>query len=314
MTNGEPSTGSRQELRGQIREFLASRRARLSPEQAGLPVYGGGRRRVAGLRREEVAVLAGVSPQYYIRFERGDATGISPGIVDDIARALQLDAAERAHLLHLLRTAIAPTRAPQRPVSATEQVRPTVQRLLDAMESVPATVLSGRLDVLAANGLGRALFSPVFAGPDPVPNMALFTFLDPQAPALFRDWGTVANDTVAILRAEAGRDPHDRDLSDLVGRLSTRSDDFRVRWAAHDVRIHSDGVKRFRHPVVGDLDLPFETLPLGFDTTSGIVAYTAVPDSASADALSLLASWAASDAGAASATPAPSRPARPDVG
>ena len=175
------------------------------------------------------------------------------------------------------------------------------------MHNTPAMVMNGRLDVLAANTLGRALFSPVYADQDGVPNTALFVFLDPEARTFFRDWETVANDTVAILRAEAGRDPHDRDLSDLVGQLSTRSDEFRVRWAAHDVRIHSTGVKRFRHPVVGDLDLPYEQLPLGFDTSSGLVGYTAEPGSPSADALALLASWAASESSALTDT-APSAP------
>ena len=166
------------------------------------------------------------------------------------------------------------------------------------MHGTPAVVLNGRLDIVAANALGRALFAPVYADPEGTPSNARFVFLDPQAKTFFRDWDTVANDTVAILRAEAGRDPHDRDLSDLVGQLSTRSDDFRLRWAAHDVRIHATGVKLFHHPVVGDLDLPYESLPLAPGSSTSLVAYTPEPDSAAEDALALLASWAASEADA----------------
>jgi transcriptional regulator with XRE-family HTH domain len=285
----------REEVRAEIREFLSTRRARITPEQAGLPTYGHERRRVTGLRREEVALLAGVSPQYYVRLERGDATGISESIIEGVAHALQLDDAERAHLVHLLRTAGTPRRARRRTPSAPERVRPTVQRLMDSMHGAPAVVLNGRLEILGANALGRALFAPVYADPEGTPSNARFVFLDQQAKTFFRDWDTVANDTVAILRAEAGRDPHNRDLSDLVGQLSTRSDDFRHRWAAHNVRIHSAGVKLFHHPVVGDLDLPYESLPLKPGSSTALVGYTPEPDTAAHDALALLASWAASE-------------------
>jgi transcriptional regulator with XRE-family HTH domain len=218
----------RGDLRAQIREFLSTRRARISPEQAGLPVYGAERRRVSGLRREEVAALAGISSEYYVRLERGAATGVSESVVEGIAQALQLDDAERAHLLDLLRTA-GTTRAPRRR-SAPQRVRPTVHRVLDSMIGTPAFVLNGRLDILAANELGSALYAPVYADPVRPPNTARFAFLDPQASEFFRDWDRVANDSVALLRAEAGRNPYDRGLSDLIGELSTRSDDFRVRW------------------------------------------------------------------------------------
>jgi transcriptional regulator with XRE-family HTH domain len=282
------------DIRAEIREFLSTRRARITPEQAGLPAYGGDRRRVAGLRREEVALLAGVSPQYYIRLERGDATGASESVIDSLAHALRLDEAERGHLLDLLRTAGRPTRARRRQLPARQQVRPTVQRLVDSMHGIPAVVLNGRLDILTANALGRALFAPVYADPEGTPNNARFVFLDRQATTFFREWDKVADDTVAILRAQAGREPYDRDLSELIGQLSTRSEQFRVRWAAHDVRIHNTGVKRVHHPVVGDLDLPFESLPLG--ESASLVSYPPEPDSASSDALALLASWAASEA------------------
>ncbi len=304
MTAPEPSP--RDAVRAEIREFLSTRRARITPEQAGLPSYGGDRRRVPGLRREETALLVGVSPQYYIRLERGDATGVSESVIDGIAHALRLDAAERAHLLDLLRTAGAPSRARRRRAPATDRVRPTIQRLVDAMPTVPAVVLNGRLDVLAHNALGRALFSP-FYDTDETVNNARLVFLDPRATSLFRDWETVANDTVALLRAEAGRDPYGRQLSDLVGELSTRSEDFRVRWAAHDVRIHNTGTKLLRHPIVGDLDLPFESLPLEAGTSTSLVTYLAEPGTPTHDALALLASWAASEAGPALSRP-PNQP------
>jgi transcriptional regulator with XRE-family HTH domain len=281
----------RGDLRTQIREFLSTRRARLSPEQAGLPTYGGDRRRVSGLRREEVALLAGISSEYYTRLERGNATGVSDSVIDGIAQALQLDEAERTHLLDLLRSA-GTTRPPRRR-PAPQRVRPTVQRVLDSMRDTPALVLNGRLDILTANDLGVALYWPVYADPVRPPNNARFIFLDPHATEFFGDWDKVANDTVALLRAEAGRDPYDRQLSDLVGELSTRSQEFRVRWAAHHVRIHTTGIKLLHHPVVGDLELAFETFPLAADPGQSLLTYTAEPGSPSQDALNLLASWAA---------------------
>jgi transcription regulator MmyB-like protein/helix-turn-helix protein len=281
----------RGDVRGQIREFLSTRRARISPEQAGLPVYGGDHRRVAGLRREEVALLARISSEYYTRLERGNATGVSESVIDGIAHALQLDDAERTHLLDLLRTA-GTTRPPRRR-PARQRVRPTVQRVLDSMSSTPAFVLNARLDILTANDLGLALYSPIYADPVRPPNNARFIFLDPHATEFFRDWNKIANDTVSLLRAEAGRDPYDRQLSDLIGELSTRSEAFRIRWAAHNVRIHTTGVKLFHHPVIGDLDLPFESFPLAADPSQSILTYTAEPGSPSQDALNLLASWAA---------------------
>jgi transcriptional regulator with XRE-family HTH domain len=248
-------------------------------------------RRVAGLRREEVALLAGISSEYYIRLERGDATGVSESVIEGIAQALQLDEAERAHLVRLIHTAGA-TRPPRRrPVQ--QRVRTTVQRVLDSMVGSPAFVLNGRGDILAANDLGIALFSRVFADSARPANNARFVFLDPYATEFFRDYDKVANDTVALLRAEAGRDPYDRELSDLIGELSTRSEDFRVRWAAHNVRIHTSGVKRLHHPVVGDLDLAFEFFPMAGDPNQSLLSYTAEPGSPTQDALNLLASWAA---------------------
>ena len=234
-----------------IREFLVSRRARITPDQAGLPAYGA-RRRVTGLRREEVALLAGISVEYYTRLERGSATGASSDVLEGVARALQLDEAERAHLLDLVRTATSRS-ARRRPTQ--DRVRPTVRRVLEGITSYPAYLRNGRLDILAMNALGAALYAPILdERPLPV-NMAQFIFLDRRASEFFIDWDDVANDTVAILRGQAGHDPFDRRLTDLIGELSTRSEEFRVRWANHNVKFHRSGVKRMHHPVVGDLTL-----------------------------------------------------------
>ena len=277
------------DTRNEIREFLTSRRAKITPEQAGLRTFGG-IRRVPGLRREEVALLAGVSVDYYTRLERGNASGVSESVLEALARALQLDDAERAHLFDLARAAHPTARARRR---APRQVRPAVQRMLDAMTGVPAFVRNGRLDILAANRLGQALYSEHFDNPILPANTARFVFFDRRAVAFYVDWERVANDVVAVLRAEAGRDPYDRDLSDLVGELSTRSETFRTLWAAHDVRKHDTGVKRFHHPVVGDLSLTFEAVELVADPGLTMFVYTAEPGSRSEEALNLLASWAA---------------------
>jgi len=274
-----------------IRDFLISRRARVSPEQAGLPDFGyGGKRRVQGLRREEVAMLSGISVEYYTRLERGKAAGVSHEVLDAIARTLQLDDAERAHLFDLVRTAA--TGAPARRRPSQERVRPAVQRILDSMLAVPAYVRNGRLDILAANQLGKAVYSKVFIQAQ-APNMARFIFLSPEARDFFVGWEGIASDAVAILRAEAGRNPYDRRLSDLIGELSTRSDEFRVCWAAHNVKFHRTGTKQLHHPVVGDLTLAYEALELPADHGQRILVYTAEPASPSDDALKLLATWSA---------------------
>jgi len=278
------------DTRNEIREFLTSRRAKITPEQAGLPWYGENRR-VPGLRREEVALLAGVSVDYYTRLERGNASGVSESVLEALARALQLDEAERAHLFDLARAAHTTTRTRRR--QAKQRVRPSVQRILDAMTAAPAFVRNGRMDILAANRLGHAFYSQHFDSPHGPANSARFIFLDPRATDFYVDWEQVATDAVAILRSEAGRDPRDRGLSDLVGELSTQSDTFRTRWAAHNVRFHDTGVKRFHHPVVGDLELTFETMGLAADAGLMLFVYTAEPGSKSAEALNLLASWAA---------------------
>ena len=277
------------DTRSEIREFLTSRRARITPDQVGLAVYGS--RRVPGLRREEVAVLAGVSVPYYTRLERGDMEGVSESVLEALARALQLDDAERAHLFDLARAAGPTARTRRR--SAPRQIRPSVQRILDAMTDAPALVQNGRLDVLAANRLGQALYSPMLANSTPPVNHARFTFLDQRAQDFYPDWDRAANDGVALLRAEAGRNPYDRALTDLVGELSTRSPEFRVRWAAHNVRLHQTGAKHFHHPIVGDLTLTFEMLELAADPGLNLLTYSAEPGSRSEQGLRLLASWAA---------------------
>src|SRR3954447_23977014 len=244
---GLPGTGVRVyawgvETKQEIREFLTSRRAQITPEQAGLRSYGS--RRVPGLRREEVAVLAGVSVPYYTRLERGDANGVSDSVLEALALALQLDDAERAHLFDLARAA-RPTPARPRRRQSRQRVRPEVQWTLDAITSAAAFVSNERLDILASNQLGRALFSELYAAAARPVNTARLLLLDPRAEAASGDWARVATETVAILRSAAGRDPYNRDLTDLVGELATQSEAFRTRWASHNVRFHNAGVKRF---------------------------------------------------------------------
>ncbi|MDQ0689400.1 helix-turn-helix transcriptional regulator [Arthrobacter sp. W4I7] len=293
----------------EIREFLISRRAKISPDQARIPNYGE-LRRVPGLRREEVAELAGVSTDYYTRLERGSLRGVSDSVLEAVASALQLDDAERAHLMDLARTANAPSRrTPRRPPQ--QRVRPGVLRLLDGMTGVAAIVQNGRSDLLAANQLGLALYGPVFTsvaslGPEGStrrPNQARYLFLDLGAGDFYPDWNAIAATTVAMLRLESGRDPHDRALNELIGELTTRSGLFAGLWAGHDVRIHTTGTKRFHHPVAGDLSLQFETLDLPGDEGQTVFTFSAEPGSASENALAFLASWAA-----APSTPTDSAP------
>ncbi|MEV5069568.1 helix-turn-helix domain-containing protein [Microbacterium sp. LMI12-1-1.1] len=280
------------DIRAEVKEFLSSRRARLTPEQAGLPAYGGNRR-VAGLRREEVAMLAGVSVDYYVRLERGNLAGASEGVLDAIARTLQLDEAERQYLFDLARAA-GPARRPVR--SAASTVRPAVTQVLDAITEAPAWVRNGRHDIIAANLLARALYSPVFDDPRRPVNTTRFAYLNPAAREFWRDYDQITHDSAAMLRMEAGRNPHDPDLIRLVGELSTQSELFRERWASRDVKFHRSGLKRLHHPVVGDLDLNYESMDLPSEPGLVLNVYTAPMNSSSADALKLLASWAATQA------------------
>lgn len=277
--------------RAEVREFLVSRRAKITPEQAGIPAAG--QRRVPGLRRSEVAALAGMSVEYYAKLERGSLAGVSASVLEAIARALQLDDAERAHLMHLAQEAngssalLRPSRRPKQ-----WSVRPSLQWSLDSI-TAPAILVNRRADLVAANHLGRAMHSDLYADPATPPNFARFTFLDSAARRFYPDWNRFADMTVANLRTAAGIDPHDKGLHDLVGELSTRSDEFRRRWGAHNVRIHGTGVKHFHHHVVGDLQLAYETMELTAEPGFMMTIYTAEPGSPTAHALALLASWAA---------------------
>jgi transcriptional regulator with XRE-family HTH domain len=294
------------DFRGEIRQFLTTRRAKLTPDQAGLPRYGG-RRRVAGLRRDEVAQLAGISIEYYTRLERGNIRGVSDEVLDGIARALQLDEVERAHLLDLVRMASASAAAGRRLTQ--ERVRPSVQRLLDSMTSIAAFARNGRLDILAVNQLGYALYSPVFGSPTSATpgqpaNLARFIFLDQRSAQFYRDRDGIARQAVGSLHAEAGRAPHDQALASLVGELSVRSQEFRQLWAGHDVVYYRSGVQPFCHPVAGDLDLDYDALEIPADPGQTIIAYSAEPGSPARDALDILASWAATQPRAGQPDPA----------
>ena len=272
----------------EIREFLTSRRARLTPDRAGLPMYGRSRR-VPGLRREEVALLAGISVEYYTRLERGNARGISDDVLEWVSRALQLDEAEQAHLRDLVRTAN--QNATPRKSSTPTKVRASIRRVVDAMNDIPAFVGNGRGDVLYANALFEALNSELYRDPARPVNTGRFLFLDPRARTFYVDWQTTAMDVVAALHGEVGRNPYDRALSDHIGLLSTRSEDFRVYWARHEVRFHTTGTKRLRHPLVGELTLTYERLELPADPGLAIVTYVAEPRSPSEERLQELARW-----------------------
>jgi len=276
--------------RSEVREFLTSRRARITPEQAGLPP--GRSRRVPGLRRGEVALLAGVSVEYYTRLERGSLGGASPEILDAVAGALRLDEAERAYLFDLAHAASPSGRKPRRrPVNAWSP-RSSLQWALDAVTAGPAFVRNGRMDLLAANPLARAFYQEMYE--DPEPNFARYVFLDPRSRDFHPDWNASADIVVSILRTEAGRDPHDKRLQDLIGELSTRSEEFRGRWAAHNVRHHGSGTKTFRHRVVGEVVVAYEGLEMAAEPGLTLTIYSAEPGTPSEEALRLLASWAAS--------------------
>ncbi|NYG36463.1 transcriptional regulator with XRE-family HTH domain [Janibacter alkaliphilus] len=285
---------SSMDLRAEIRDFLRTRRDRITPEEAGLPAYGGNRR-VKGLRREEVAMLAGVSVDYYVRMERGSLAGASESVLDALANALRLEEAERDHLYALARESGAGSAQRRRRKAPEATVRPAVQQVVDAISDAPAWVRNGRHDVLAMNPLARALYAPVFdTEPRRPANTTRFVYLHPEAAQeLFVDYDRVACDAAAMLRLEAGRNPHDQELIALVGELSTRSQVFRERWASQDVRYHRSGVKRLRHPAVGQLDLDFEAMELPSEPGLALNVYTAAVGTPAHDGLRLLASWVA---------------------
>ncbi|MFG2440519.1 helix-turn-helix transcriptional regulator [Streptomyces sp. NPDC048508] len=276
-----------------IREFLATRRAKITPQQAGLPAFGANRR-VPGLRREEVALLAGVSIDYYVRLERGHLAGASEEVLDALANALQLDDAERAHLYDLAAAQRSrPARRSRRPRGP---IPASIQRVLDSMTDSPAFVRNGRLDILAINRLGRALYAPLFPPDAPRPvNIARFQFLNPAGRDFFPNWDASLNTTVSLLRTEAGRAPHDADLTQLIGELVTRSDDFRIAWAKHNVRLHHTGRKPFNHPEVGEMLLDFDAMALPAQPGLTLTAYSAEPGTPAHDGLRLLSAWAATE-------------------
>ncbi|MBJ8339287.1 helix-turn-helix domain-containing protein [Antrihabitans sp. YC3-6] len=293
-----------------IGQFLTSRRAKITPDQVGLPVYDAAKRRVPGLRRQEVATLAGLSVEYYTQIERGKVNGISESVLVAIARALELYEAERSYLFDLHRSALT---SPQRtrPRRTGHTIRPVVQRLLDGF-SGPAFVRNARHDLVAANQLAYAFYSPLYPDhmrPDPTTpvNFVRFCFLDPRAREFYPDWDQMADGGVNLLRTDAGRDPYDRGISDLVGELSTRSDEFRIRWARHNVRLHYTGTKTFHHPVVGDITIGYETMPLPADPGMVLTLYSAEPGTPSADAMTLLGNWAATNLATTATADQPSR-------
>lgn len=290
--------------RTEIRDFLASRRAKITPEQAGLPTSG--RRRVPGLRREEVAVLAGVSTEWYTRLEKGHISGVSEDVLAAVAETLQLDEDERTYLFDLARAARPARRTPSRRRDV--EVPPRIQWLLDSITMSAAFVRNGRLDVIATNPLARALHAPMFESATTdkrgCANFARYHFLDAGSQDFFVDWDSGAAATVALLRAEAGREPHDRALRELIGELSTLSADFRTMWAAHDVRIRHEGTKRLQHADVGLVELTYQSLdlPVSHRAAHDLSLYTAEPGSTSEERLKLLASLAATPAPATEPT------------
>ena len=281
--------------RAEVTNFLRTRRDRITPEQAG--IVGGRRRRVPGLRREEVALLTGISVEYYARMERGDLRGVSLEVLDSLARALQLDEAETNHRADLAWAAGPPPRR-RRSRPAEQTVMPMLQRFLDAVTGAPMWVRDRRLDFVAANSLGRALYAPILDDVASQGNTARFTFLNPASQVFFPDWEDNADEVVATLRTYAGQDPHDKRLTDLIGELVTRSDTFRLRWARHDVRHHRAGLKRVRHPVVGDLELTYQAMELPMNRDWLMFAFTAEPGSPTEERLQTLGRATDSDVSA----------------
>ncbi|MEV2277996.1 helix-turn-helix transcriptional regulator [Nocardiopsis sp. NPDC049922] len=284
----EPPTEPPLDRRVELSEFLRTRRARIKPEDVGLPEFGR-YRRVPGLRREELAQLAGVSVAYYTRLEQGRGQGVSTEVLDSIAHALRLTAAEHAHLTHLAQ----PKRNRKKPTPSAQQVRSSLRQLLDALTGVPAYVIGRRSDILAWNGTATALFGDWGALPPQERNWARLVFLRPDYRDLFVEWDTKAADIVSHLRMDAGCHVDDPQLAALVGELSMKSDAFRRLWAAHDVKEKGYGTKRIRHPVVGELTLSYETFTLPHDPYQSLIAYHAEPGSPSEEALRLIGSWGA---------------------
>lgn len=281
------------DCRTEAREFLQSRRAGLSPTGAGLAA-GSTRRRVPGLRREEVAQLAGISVDYYARLEKGHLETASPAVLEAIARALHLDPAERSHLHDLARAARGEEAQEPPRLSGAAAVRPSHLWMLDAMMLSPAYIRNSRLDVLASNALGRALYEPLFASCVETPNLALFCFLDERARDLFPEWPVVARGMMALLRSELGRNSSDPDLNRLVDQLMTRSEAFRDFWPSHNVRHAPAHTAQMHHPTAGTMSLALEAMNLAAHPGLTLVAYAAEPGSRSEVGLSRLARSAGS--------------------
>jgi transcriptional regulator with XRE-family HTH domain len=286
--------------RAEVRDFLTTRRAKLTPADAGLPDVGP--RRVPGLRRAEAAALAGISVEYYAKLERGALAGVSASVLESLARAFRLDDAERTHLFDLASAAdgTSSLARPRRRSTSKWSARPGLQWTLDAFTAGPAIVRNGRMDLLATNTLGWAMHSSLYASLDAAgggnhPNFARYTFLDADSRRFYPDWATAAATCVSILRTEAGRDPHDKVMHDLVGELSTRSEDFRALWSSHDVRLHGAGTKHFHHTAVGELELAYESLEMVAEPGLTLTLYAPEPASPTAQALDLLATWAATE-------------------
>lgn len=284
------SNVERMDTRHEVQEFLTALRGRITPEKAGLTVFGG-ERRVPGLRREEVAQLAGVSTAYYTRMERGDLGGVSESVLYALVNALQLTDAESQHLFDLARAATG-TRRPARPKPDT-RLSPQITQLMDTMRDVPAVALSKLGDPLGSNPLGRAMFPHLFPTDAAPVNTARYLFLDPRSRDFYPDWDAVARESVSAMRLLAGHDPSDRQLAALVGELATRGTEFRTWWGSHTVRTHSTGTKRINHPVVGEMTLSYQTLTLQNVANVRLATYLAEAGTPSADALDLLRSWAA---------------------
>ncbi|MEV6052240.1 helix-turn-helix transcriptional regulator [Streptomyces sp. NPDC052107] len=289
--------------RAELSEFLRSRRARLKPEDVGLPDFGR-HRRVPGLRREELAQVAGVSVAYYTRLEQGNGRNVSAEVLDSIARALRLSDAEHAHLTHLAK----PKSHKKKPAARQQQIRVALRQLLDTMDGVPAYVVGRRSEILAWNRMAAAVFGDWAELPAGERNWARLVFLRPDYRELFIDWEQKAIDIVCALRMDAGCHPDDPKLSALVGELSVKSEEFRRLWATHDVKEKSHGVKRLHHPLVGDLSLNFESFRLPDDSEQSLITYHAEPGSPTADSLRLLASWGTDAARAVPSAQSPTRP------
>ncbi|SFN68740.1 MULTISPECIES: helix-turn-helix transcriptional regulator [unclassified Streptomyces] len=293
----EPVDGAL-DARAELSEFLRTRRARLKPEDVGLPDFGR-YRRVPGLRREELAQLAGVSVGYYTRLEQGNGQHVSAEVLDAIARALRLSDAEHAHLTHLAK----PKQRKKKPAGRTQQVRGPLRMLLDTMEGGPAILVGRRSDILAWNRMAAAVFGDWAELPEHERNWARLVFLRPEYRDLFVDWERKANDVVSQLRMDAGSHPNDPRLSALVGDLSVKSEEFRRLWAAHDIKDKCHGIQRLHHPLVGELDLRLESFHLADDHEQTLATYIAEPGSPSAEALRLLASWGTDATRAGAGTP-----------